>query len=66
MAKLPVENIDQDLLNQDWLGSVRLMKKAAKGDAAARKELKERENTKYVPLTEEEKDEIRRRLYGDS
>ena len=68
MPKIPdyVGRLDGDLLNSDWLASARLRRKAAKGNVAARKELRRRENTKMVPITKEEEEDIRRRLYGDS
>ena len=68
MPKIPdyVGQLDGDLMNSDWLASARLRRRAAKGDMKARKELRKRENTKMVPITKEEEEDIRRRLYGDS
>ena len=61
--KVFVGNLDGDELNSDWLGSMRLMKKAEKGDVEARKELARREKSKMTyTLTEEQKAEIDRRL----
>jgi len=58
MAKPVVGKLDEDELNSDWLGSLRLSKKAQKGDVKAKQELEKRESIKMVPLTDAEQKKI--------
>jgi len=65
MKLIPVEPIEIDeegnikfnpsstLLNDDWLGSSRLLIKAKNGDEDAKKELQRRENIKMVYIKED-------------